>query len=349
MVEPPGVVRGVVLGPLTTLAVGGSARFFFEAGSETELMTALTWARSEGLPTLILGDGSNVFVGDDGFNGLVIRQSSQRMRFEQTDNGLHVSVDAGVAWDRLVDEAVAKNAAGIECLTGIPGRVGAAPIQNIGAYGQEVAETIVAVEAIERSTGRSVKFSASECGFAYRDSRFKRERGGWVVTRVHFILRPDGPPALRYGELARRAEALERVSLSTVRTLVRSIRAEKSMLRVEGDPNFHSAGSFFMNPVVDEATADRVAERAEGLPRYPAPNGVKLSAAWLIEQAGFFKGWGDGPAGLSSRHALAVVNRGSAQADDILRTAVSVRDGVRDTFGVTLVPEPVFIGVAWPA
>ncbi|MEO1337310.1 MAG: UDP-N-acetylmuramate dehydrogenase [Myxococcota bacterium] len=350
MAELRGVERDVALGPLTTLAVGGDARFFFEASSIDALTAALAWAKTRGLPTLILGDGSNVFIGDDGFEGLVIRLSLADLRFEQTGDVVRVAADAGAVWDALVDEAVARDAAGIECLTGIPGRVGAAPIQNIGAYGQEVAETVEAVEAVERSSGRVVKFSASECAFAYRDSRFKRSRDEWVITRVHFVLHQGGAPALRYAELARRAEALDAISLTSVRTLVRSIRAEKSMLRVKGDPNFHSAGSFFVNPIVDAATATRIDKATTAsMPRYPAPNGgIKLSAAWLIERAGFSKGWGDGLAGLSTRHTLAIVNRGSAHAHDILTVAVSVRDGVREAFGVTLVPEPVLVGVMWP-
>ncbi len=345
----------VPLGPLTTFGVGGPARKLFDVDTVSGLQAVLAWARTAGWPTLLLGDGSNVLVADGGYPGAVIRFVAPRIVFQPDGETMRVWADAGVSWDRLVDEAVARDAAGVECLTGIPGRVGAAPIQNIGAYGQELAETTVAVEAVERSTGRAVVFSRSDCGFGYRTSRFKRERDRWVVTRVHLRLRSGGPPTLKYQDLVRRADSLDRVDLRSVRDLVRSIRAEKSMLRQAGDENFHSAGSFFTNPIVAEAEADRVETLARDrtdrpLPRFPAGlrGKVKLSAAWLIEQSGFPKGWRSGRAGLSTRHTLALVNRGGATAAELMSAAVEVRDGVLSTFGVHLTPEPVLVGAEWP-
>ena len=352
----------VPLGPLTTLGIGGPARRLFDIFSVEQLKAVLEQARSSGWSTLVLGDGSNVFVGDEGFDGAVIRLAGRRLVFQPDGRELIVWAEAGASWDRLVDEAVARNAAGIECLSGIPGRVGAAPIQNIGAYGQELAETAVAVEAVERQTGRVVVFDKPACGFGYRTSRFKRERDQWVVTRVQMKLRLGDKPTLSYADVARRAEESEASTLGAVRSLVRAIRAEKSMLRVPGDENYHSAGSFFTNPIVSAEEAVRIAAVAAArtdkpLPRYPAsssdhPEGdgwVKLSAAWLIEQAGFAKGWGAGRAGLSTRHTLALVNRGGASGAELLAAAIAIRNGVFEAFGVALTPEPVFVGVDWPA
>ena len=350
-------MANAALGPMTTLGVGGPARWLSDVRSTTELAAVLAQARRDGLPTMILGDGSNVLISDAGFDGWVIRIASNQIVFVPDGPALHVWADAGVNWDRLVDEAVARHAAGIECLSGIPGRVGAAPMQNIGAYGQEVAETVVAVEAMERDTGRRVTFTRNECGFGYRTSRFKRERDNWVITRVQMTLAVGGPPALRYAELARRAKDDGRpATLTGVKSLVRTIRAEKSMLRVSGDVNFHSAGSFFTNPIVSDAMVARVVDIARArtdatVPAYPAgePGSKKLSAAWLIEQSGFPKGWGEGRAGLSTRHTLALVNRGGATAAELLQAAITVRDGVRQVFGVSLTPEPVLVGLSWPS
>ena len=352
MSVPPGH-EDVPLGPMTTLGVGGMARRFVDVSSVKDLAGALEWARGQGWSTLILGDGSNLVVGDRGFDGLVVRLSNRRMAFVPDGAHLNVWADAGVSWDRLVDEAVARNAAGIECLTGIPGRVGAAPIQNIGAYGQEVSHTVVAVEALERATGRTVTFAHDDCDFGYRTSRFKRERDAWVVTRVQLRLRQGGAPTLSYADLrARIGDGVP--SLPAVRALVRDVRAQKSMLRIPGDPNYRSAGSFFVNPIVSTDVADRVAATAAQrtnarVPRYPAGDGqCKLSAAWLIEQSGFAKGWGEGRVGLSTRHTLALVNRGDASAAELRDVALQVRAGVYAAFGVTLVPEPVMVGLDWP-
>jgi UDP-N-acetylmuramate dehydrogenase len=255
---------------------------------------------------------------------------------------------AGEEWDTIVERAVARGLAGIECLSGIPGRVGATPIQNVGAYGQEVAETIARVRAYDLESGRFVEFAAAECGFGYRDSRFKREdRGRYVVTSVTFRLAPGGEPAVRYPELER-ALGEGRRSLAEVREAVIAIRRRKSMVLDPEDPDARSAGSFFVNPVVPDEVADRIAaSHADPMPRYAAPGGAKLSAAWLIERAGLSRGYRNGNAGISSKHTLAIVNRGGATAAEVVALAREVRDRVRDRFGVTLTPEPVFVGLSF--
>lgn len=332
------------LAPRTTLGVGGPARRYVEVATLDALAEALDRARTD--PVLVLGGGSNLLVADAGFPGWVIRPVARGLELGALGR---VRAEAGVVWDDLVAAAVRRSWAGIECLSGIPGAVGAAPIQNIGAYGQELAETLVSVEAWDRHARRQVELSAQECGFGYRESRFKGEdRDRYVVWAVHLQLVPMGAPKLRYGELRDRLGPAP--SLVEVRDEVLAIRRGKSMVWNPSDPNHRSAGSFFTNPIVSDADADGVAARAaaRGLgapPRYPADDGrAKLSAAWLIERAGFGKGYGEGPAGLSTNHCLALINRGSARAEDLVRLAAEVRRGVRDAFGVTLVPEPNFVG-----
>ena len=266
-----------------------------------------------------------------------------------------VEVGAGERWDDLVARAVAAGWAGIECLSGIPGDVGATPIQNVGAYGQDVAGAIVHVRTIERASGKIVEMGAAACGFGYRDSVFKREQKGLlVVTRVTFALRPGGAPSLRYAELAKQLAGRESPSLSEVRATVLALRKSKSMLLDRDAENGKSAGSFFMNPTLDAAqlaaasarvAASGVLRPGEVMPSYAANEGrTKLAAGWLIERAGFHKGFGDGRAGLSTKHALAVVNRGGATAAEIVAFARTVKDGVRDRFGVELQAEPVLVG-----
>jgi UDP-N-acetylmuramate dehydrogenase len=251
--------------------------------------------------------------------------------------------------------AVARGWAGLECLSGIPGLVGATPIQNVGAYGQEVGETITRVDALERAGGRRVSFTNAECAFGYRMSRFKAaDAGRFVVVAVTFRLRPGGAPAVRYAELARALEGDPAPRLAEVRETVIALRRRKSMVLDDADPNARSVGSFFMNPVVPAAEAEAVESRVrsagvlgadEAMPRFPAGDGhVKLSAAWLIERAGLRKGHGDGRVGLSTNHTLAIVNRGGATGAEVAAFARSVRARVRDQFGVTLHPEPVFVG-----
>jgi UDP-N-acetylmuramate dehydrogenase len=327
---------------MTTLGVGGLARFFVEAEGESALVDAFDWAAARGVPTLVLGGGSNVLVADEGYPGLVVRIALGGVRID--DDEATVVAGAGVSWDVLVELAVERGLAGVECLSGIPGRVGATPIQNVGAYGQEVAETISRVRVFEIESGRLEEITGDECEFGYRDSRFKRrDRGKFVVTSVTFRLRPGGEPALRYPELVRELAPVDRPSLAAVRAAVIAIRRRKSMVLDPTDPDARSAGSFFMNPIVSEAVARAIG--LDGMPRYAAAGGVKLSAAWLIERAGFARGTVRGAAGISTKHALAIVNRGGAGASDVVALAREIRDGVRERFGVTLVPEPVLVGI----
>ncbi len=332
----------VPLAPMTTLEVGGSARFFAETRGKTALLDTLAWADEAALPTLVVGGGSNLLVADAGFDGLALKLGDAAVHYD----GGRVVADAGAAWDEVVAGAVARGWAGLECLSGIPGRVGAAPIQNIGAYGQEVASVIESVTALDRERGTILELDAGACRFGYRTSRFKRE-GSWVVLSLALRLAPGGRPSLRYPELQRAAVGRD---LAGVREAVLALRRAKSMVLDPADENRRSAGSFFLNPVLSRETADRVqAEAPDGLPRWAQPDGrVKLSAAWLIERAGLAKGAGVGPVGLSTRHTLALVNRGGASAAQVIELAGRVRRRVRDRFGVTLWPEPVFVGFDRP-
>lgn len=328
----------VSLAERTTLGVGGPARWHALAHTPAELADHLQRAARQGLPTLVLGGGSNLLVSDAGFPGLVVEYLGERIETLSSNGTVRLEVDAGVGWDSLVEHTVHENLAGIECLSGIPGRVGAAPIQNIGAYGQEVAERLEAVLAVVRATGERVRLPAQACGFGYRWSHFK---GSWldryVVTGVELALIPGGASTLRYAELQKRLSA--DAPLEEVRRTVLAIRRSKSMVYDPTDPNHRSAGSFFMNPVVQSAQV------GEGMPSWPAGEGrAKLSAAWLIEQSGFPRGFVHGRVGLSSNHSLALINRGEASAADLVELAGLIRRGVRERFGVTLVPEPVFIG-----
>jgi UDP-N-acetylmuramate dehydrogenase len=343
----------VPLAPLTTLGVGGPARFLAEAETEDDVAEALSFARTRGLPVLVLGGGSNLLVADRGFDGLALRP---RLRGVRVDHG-EVEAGAGEAWDDVVARAVASGWAGVECLSGIPGEVGATPIQNVGAYGQEVADTIVSVRALDRGSLAAVTLDAARCGFGYRDSVFKRaDAGRFVIVSVRFALRPGGAPALRYAELAGKLAGRAAPSLAEVRAAVLDLRRAKSMVLDPADENGRSAGSFFMNPVVEAGAIEAVRARVEAagvlapgerMPEHPAPGGrVKLPAAWLIERAGFRKGTREGAVGISTRHALAIVNRGGATAAAIVGFARRVRDGVRGRFGVELQAEPVLVGFA---
>ena len=344
----------VPLAPLTTLALGGPARFFARAESEQAVGEALRWARGRGVPVFVLGGGSNLVVADEGFEGLVLQVALPGLRFGVAGDHVLVEAGAGKPWDVLVGEAVTRGLAGVECLAGIPGFVGATPIQNVGAYGQEVSETIRHVRVLDRRTLAASDLAPEACGFGYRDSAFKRSPDRAVVLAVTFALRPGGAPTARYPEL-RDALAGE-PSLTEVRAAVLALRRRKSMVIDEQDENRHSAGSFFMNPIVAPEVAARIATQAvmEGLvqeaaqvPRYPAAGGqVKLAAGWLIERAGLTKGYRQGPVGISSRHALALVHHGGGRTADLLALARHVRDTVAARFGVRLVPEPVLLGAS---
>jgi UDP-N-acetylmuramate dehydrogenase len=345
------VIRdGVPLAPLTTLELGGPARHLVDAADDDAIAEALRWAEARGLPAAILGGGSNLVVGDAGFDGLVVRIGTRGLGFESAGDEVRVTAAAGEPWDPLVAEAVRRGLGGIECLSGIPGLCGATPIQNVGAYGQEVAETIRSVRVLERGTWRTRELAPADCRFGYRDSAFKHQPERFVVLAVTFALRPAAAPALRYRELGEALADNTHPTLADARTVVLALRARKSMLVNPGDPNRRSAGSFFTNPFVSAGEVEQVAAGAgaagASMPRWPAPDGrVKLSAGWLIERAGISRGLRRGPVGVSSAHALALVHHGGGTTAALLALAREVAEAVRARFGVTLVPEPTFLGL----
>ena len=346
------IEASVALAPLTTLGVGGNAAHFVRVEHETELEGALAWAKQRALEVRVLGGGSNVVVADSGFSGLVIDMALRGVRIHNHGTEVEVRAAAGEPWDEFVSAMVSRGYQGLECLSGIPGRVGATPIQNVGAYGQEVSETITQVTTFDTLKSAKRTFFTDECQFAYRDSWFKsREPGRYVVTEVTFRLRPAAAPTIRYAELERHLEnsGTPAASLAEVREAVLALRRAKSMVLDEGDPNCRSCGSFFVNPVLGAAEFAAFSARASGLesvPQFPQPDGrVKLSAGWLIEQAGLPRGTRDGAVGLSTKHALALVAHAGARAVDVTRFAARVQRAVLERFGVQLEPEPVFWGV----
>lgn len=339
------IAENIPLAPFTTFGIGGPARWFVAASSEDEIAEATSWARGRGVPLFVLGGGSNLLVADAGFNGLVLQVALRGIVIEQ---GV-VRAAAGEPWEYCVERSLEAAWAGLECLAGIPGTVGGTPVQNVGAYGQEVAPVIERVRAFDTEDRSFVEFSAAECGFSYRRSRFNTtDRGRFIVTRVDFRLAPGGTAALRYPDLRRAVEAAypnAQPSLTQVAAIVRRIRQSKGMLLVEGDADCRSAGSFFKNPIVPEAHFQNIAAHSAA-PHFPAgvAGAVKIPAAWLIEQAGFVKGYALGNAGISSRHTLALVNRGGATAAEILALAKKISAAVEAQFGIRLEQEPVLVG-----
>lgn len=331
----------------TTFRLGGPARRFVEATTEQQLIDTVADCDSRGEPVLVLGGGSNVLIADEGFDGTVVKVATRGVRAEAADcSGAQLEVAAGEVWDDLVARAVAAQWSGMETLSGIPGSVGAVPIQNVGAYGAEVATLIQRVRTWNRAEGAIRTFAAAECGFGYRDSRFKREKGRHLVLRVDFQmpLGELGQP-VRYPELARALGVAvgQRAPASRVRETVLAIRRRKGMVLDANDHDTWSAGSFFTNPIL---TPEQAASLPAEAPRFSAGEGVKTSAAWLIQHAGFPAGHGSGPARLSTRHVLALTNRGHAATADVLALAREIRDGVRERFGITLVPEVNLVGVS---
>jgi UDP-N-acetylmuramate dehydrogenase len=347
------VQENVPLAPLTTLRVGGPARFFVEAKSLSDVQEALRFAQSRDVPLFVLGGGSNLVVADTGWPGLVLNVAIDGIERAADDDGKAMfNVGAGEPWDNFVAHAVAANCAGVECLSGIPGSVGGTPVQNVGAYGQEVSQTIESVEVFDLKDGQVRELCAEACGFGYRTSIFNTsERGRFIILRVTYALTPGGSPHLEYADLRRYFEGHStRPSLQETRDAVRRIRARKGMLIIEGDPDSCSAGSFFKNPVLSEEQHELLNKRAaaKGLtvPSYPAlEKNRKVSAAWLVEHSGFAPGYVLGHAGISSKHALAIVNRGGASAAEILALKNRIQLQVEQTWGVKLEPEPVFVGI----
>jgi UDP-N-acetylmuramate dehydrogenase len=353
---PPALRSHVPLASLTTLGLGGPARWLAEAERPEDVVAALRWAAAEGVTVTILGGGSNVVVADAGVDGLVVRLGLRGVERRPDDDAVLVTAAAGEPWDRLVETTVEEGLAGLECLSGIPGTAGASPIQNVGAYGQEVSDVLDSVRVVDREALEERTLTPSECAMGYRDSRFRRHPGRFVVLAVTFRLVRGGEPALRYPELARVVAAGGREpDLRRVRETVLALRRSKSMVLEPEDENRQSVGSFFVNPVLPAAEAARVAERAAALgvvgdpsevPRFSTGTAgeTKLSAGWLIEAAGFAKGERRGPVGLSSRHALALVHHGGGTTARLLALAREIRGRVEERFGVRLRPEPIFLG-----
>ncbi|MDX3071768.1 UDP-N-acetylmuramate dehydrogenase [Streptomyces sp. MI02-7b] len=348
------VLHDAPLAPLTTFRLGGPAARLVTATTDAEVVEAVREADASGTPLLVIGGGSNLVIGDEGFAGTALRIATQG--FELLGTALELA--AGEVWTDAVARTVEAGLAGVECLAGIPGSAGATPIQNVGAYGQEVASTITEVIAYDRVAGETVTLDNAGCAFSYRHSRFKADPARYVVLRVRFALEDaDGMSApVKYAEVARAlgVGAGERVALATARETVLKLRSGKGMVLDPEDHDTWSAGSFFTNPILTEAGyADFLARVHDRLgadtepPAYPSGDGhIKTSAAWLIDKAGFTKGYGSGPARISTKHTLALTNRGSATTADLLALAREVVAGVHEAFGVVLVNEPVTVGVS---
>ncbi|MFY4720144.1 UDP-N-acetylmuramate dehydrogenase [Streptomyces sp. LaBMicrA B280] len=347
------VLHDAPLAPLTTFRLGGPALRLVTAETDAEVIDAVREADDSGTPLLVVGGGSNLVIGDKGFQGTALRIATRGVELR----GTTLELAAGEVWSDAVARSVEAGLAGIECLAGIPGSAGATPIQNVGAYGQEVSATISEVIAYDRRSGETVTLTNEECDFSYRHSRFKADPERYVVLRVRFELADAGglSAPIKYAETARvlGVEPGDRVPLDRARETVLRLRAGKGMVLDADDHDTWSAGSFFTNPILTEeqfaAFQERVRERlGEGAepPAYPAGEGRrKTSAAWLIDKAGYTKGYGTGPARISTKHTLALTNRGEATTEDLLALAREVVAGVRDAFGITLVNEPVMVGV----
>lgn len=342
------------LAPLTTFRIGGPARFYIAAQTPADVHDAVAFARSRNLPLFVLGGGSNLLVSDAGWPGLVLKIAisgiEQRPGADEDGKTLF-DVGAGHFWDRFVSHAVIARCAGVECLSGIPGSVGGTPVQNVGAYGQEVSETVESVEVFDLKEGQVRELCREACGFSYRSSIFNTtERGRFIILRVTYALEPGGPPRLDYADLKRHFEGRETPpDLAEAREAVRHIRALKGMLIVPGDPDCQSAGSFFKNPVLSGQQHLELTKRAKArgltVPSYPAlETHKKISAAWLVERSGFVKGHGFGHVGISSKHALSIVNRGGASAAEVMALKEQIQHRVEEIWGVRLEPEPVMVG-----
>lgn len=359
--------ENVPLAPVTTLGIGGPARYFVEARDDSDVLEANTWARERQLPIFVLGGGSNIVVADEGFPGVVIHIAVPGMeaspQFQSSSQENAYEVGASIKWDSFVAFAVENNLAGIECLSGIPGSVGGTPVQNVGAYGQEVSSVIRTVRVLDRVESKIRELNNDECGFSYRKSIFNTAaRDRYIVLSVIFGLSPGGAASLGYVELQEYFRCVNRrPSLREVREAVRNIRRRKAMLLVPNDPDCRSVGSFFKNPIVSETQYQDLANQFPDrtVPHYPVPHSpaqtagtspqVKLAAAWLIEQAGLAKGYPStsqrtSPVGLSTKHTLALINRGGATAGDVVALMKEIQVRVHNRFNIFLQPEPVFVG-----
>ena len=345
------ITENVPLAPLTTLKVGGAARYFIEARTIADMSEAVDFARSRNLALFVLGGGSNLVIADAGWPGVVLKIGLAGIDHRHENNREILEAGAGEDWDKFVGFAVAHNCAGIECLSGIPGSVGGTPVQNVGAYGQEVATTIDSVLALDLKDGQPHELCNEACGFSYRTSIFNTScRGRYIILRVSYALRQGGDAFFAYADLKKSFTGWsEKPTLANVRDAVRRIRAGKGMLITAGDDDCRSAGSFFKNPIVTaeqfEALSARAMAKKLQIPSYPALDlQKKISAAWLVEHSGFSRGYGNGPVGISRKHALAIVNRGSATAAEVIAFKDQIQQRVEEIWGIHLEPEPVFVG-----
>jgi UDP-N-acetylmuramate dehydrogenase len=349
------IKENIHLAPLTTLQVGGNARYFVTAETEDAVIDSLAFAEEKGLSVFILGGGSNVLISDAGVDGLVLHIAIKGSEFRVSSSGSEnsergtfnsklITAGAGEDWDGFVRYCVENDLAGVECLSGIPGFVGGTPVQNVGAYGQEVAESIVSVRCYDRQQRELVTLTNAECGFSYRKSIFNStHRDRYVVLSVTFALRRGGGPKVVYKDLIEHFGERQ-PTLADVREAVLKIRRSKSMVIDAADPNSRSAGSFFKNPIVSREKLAELQAQIGIIPNFPFGDEVKIPAAWLIEKSGLHKGFALGNAGISSNHTLAIINRGGATANDILLLKNEIQRTVADKFGTMLDPEPVFVG-----
>ena len=347
------LLENIPLAPLTTIKIGGPAKYFVGAHNIGEVQEAVAFAHSRELPLFLLGGGSNLLVADAGWPGLVLKIAIQGIDQQNGDDDGKVLFDvgAGESWDKFVSRAVMARCAGVECLSGIPGSVGGTPVQNVGAYGQEVSDTIVSVQVLDLKDNQVRELCHEACGFGYRSSIFNTtEQGRFIVLRVTYALAPEGKPLVTYADLKRHFEGRETTpNLAETREAVRHIRALKGMLIVPGEPDCQSAGSFFKNPVLSEEQHNDLTKRAAArrltVPSYPAlETRRKVSAAWLVEHSGFAKGFGSERVGISAKHALAIINRGGATAADVIALKEQIQQRVEEIWGIRLEPEPVMVG-----
>lgn len=344
------IQENIELKNLTTLKIGGAARFFVSAETEEDVIESVKFADEHDLPIFVLGGGSNVLISDKGFDGLVLQINLKGIEIEKDDDETIISAKAGEDWDEFVRFCVEKNLAGIECLSGIPGFVGGTPIQNVGAYGQEVSETITRVKVFDRKSKEILTLNNSECRFTYRASIFNTtDKNRFIVLQVNYKLQKNGEPKIVYKDLIKFFDG-KNPGLKETREAVCRIRAEKAMLVRQGGLDAQSAGSFFKNPIVTRSQFEKVSETAQNLNLGDVPNfnaddeNVKIPAAWLIEKSGFHKGFKKGNAGLSTKHTLALTNRGDAKAAEIIALKDEIQREVSKVFGIELKTEPVFVG-----
>jgi UDP-N-acetylmuramate dehydrogenase len=345
------ITENLPLAPLTTLKVGGVARYFVEATTIAEVSEAVQFSRLKNLPLFVLGGGSNLLISDAGWPGLVLKIGITGINHRHGHDQVVFEAAAGEDWDKFVGIIVAHNIAGLECLSGIPGTVGATPVQNVGAYGEEVANSVESVLALDLRDGQLHELCNEACGFGYRTSIFNTtERGRYIIVQVNYVLKHGGEANLVYADLKKYfAGWTEKPTLANVRDAVRKIRAGKGMLITAGDEDCRSVGSFFKNPIVSaqqfgELTARATAKNLQ-IPSYPALDAQKkVSAAWLVEHSGFSRGYGKGPVGISRKHALAIVNRGNATAADVVNFKEAIQQRVEEIWGIFLETEPVFVG-----